>query len=240
MDGRNGIHAALGYVFRQPAWLDEALTHKSFLNEQRRKAGRHNERLELLGDAVLALVVTDYLTDRFPHLDEGRLSKVKARLVSAQVLARAAQRLDLGRFLKLGRGEEVTQGREKQSLLADAFEAVLAAIYRDGGLDEARTFALRVLETDLLALDQAGGHPDQEDFKTRLQEHCQRRLDVLPHYTVTRESGPDHQKVFEVELTIAGRLYGVGRGHTKKAAEQEAAREAVGRIEEEGGPSLLR
>lgn len=231
MDRRNGIEAALGYVFRRPAWLDEALTHKSFLNEQRLKSGRHNERLELLGDAVLALVVTDYLTERFPQLDEGRLSKLKARLVSAQVLARAAQRLELGRFLKLGRGEEVTQGREKQSVLADAFEAVLAAIYRDGGLDEARAFALRVLDTDLLALDRAGGHPDQEDFKTRLQEYCQSRLDVLPQYTVTGESGPDHRKVFEVELTIGGRAYGVGRGHTKKAAEQEAAREALGRIE---------
>lgn len=231
MDRRDGIHAALGYVFRQPAWLDEALTHKSFLNEQRVKSGRHNERLELLGDAVLALVITDYLTDRFPQLDEGRLSKVKARLVSAQILAKAAQRLELGRFLKLGRGEEVTHGREKQSLLADAFEAVLAAIYRDGGLDEARAFALRVLEVDLLALDHAGGHPDQEDFKTRLQEYCQRRLDVLPQYAVARESGPDHQKVFEVELTISGQVYGVGRGHTKKAAEQEAAREALDRIE---------
>ena len=156
MDRRDGIEAALGYVFRRPAWLDEALTHKSFLNEQRLKSGRHNERLELLGDAVLALVVTDYLTERFPQLDEGRLSKLKARLVSAQVLARAAQRLELGRFLKLGRGEEVTQGREKQSVLADAFEAVLAAIYRDGGLDEARAFALRVLDTDLLALERAG------------------------------------------------------------------------------------
>lgn len=239
MDRRNGIHAALGYVFRQPAWLDEALTHKSFLNEQRLKSGRHNERLELLGDTVLALVVTDYLIDRFPHLDEGRLSKLKGHLVSAQVLAKAAQRLDLGRFLRLGRGEEATQGREKQSVLADAFEAVLAAIYRDGGLDAARAFALRVLQAELLALDQTGGRPTQEDFKTQLQEYCQRRLDMLPHYHVTAESGPDHRKVFEVELTIGGRAYGVGHGHTKKAAEQAAAREALSRLGEEDGTPIL-
>jgi ribonuclease-3 len=239
MDRRNGIHAALGYVFRQPAWLDEALTHKSFLNEQRLKSGRHNERLELLGDAVLALVITDYLTERFPQLDEGQLSKLKARLVSAQVIAKVAQRLELGRFLRLGRGEEATQGREKPSVLADAFEAVLAAIYRDGGLDEARAFALRVLEAELLALDQTGGRPVQEDFKTRLQEYCQSRIDMLPQYNVTAESGPDHRKVFEVELTIDGRVCGMGRGHTKKAAEQAAAREALERLGGEAGTPTL-
>ncbi len=226
----SGLDAALGYVFRRPALRDQALTHKSYLNERARETGRDNERLELLGDAVLALVVTDYLVERFPDWDEGALSKRKSRLVSEPCLAQGAQRLGLGRYLRLGRGEELTQGREKHSLLADAFEALTAAIYLDGGLEASRAFVLRAMAKELADLEGADGPPEGGDYKTRLQEWCQRHFDALPQYRTVKESGPDHQKRFEVELLIDNRVQGVGSGSTKKAAEQAAAQEAWRRL----------
>lgn len=228
--GQDGIEAALGYVFRAPALLDQALTHKSALNERPAAGREHNERLEFLGDAVVSLVITDHLVARYPHLNEGSLSKLKARLVSERCLANGAKRVGLGRFLKLGRGEELTQGREKPSLLADALEAVTAAIYLDGGVEAGRAFVLRVLGEELAGLEREGDALDGTDFKTRLQEYCQRRFDVLPSYRTVAETGPDHQKRFEVELTVHGEVWGMGAGHTKKAAEQAAAREALRRL----------
>jgi ribonuclease-3 len=149
------------------------------------------------------------------------------------VLARVARRLDVGRVLRLGRGEELTQGREKPSLLADALEALIAAIYLDGGLEAAREFTLRVYGPDLAESQNLEGLSLGEDYKTRLQEWCQRHFDVLPLYVVIRESGPDHQKSFEVELSIRGEIVGSGMGRTKKEAEQKAARQAVERIPSE-------
>lgn len=220
-----------GYVFRRPELRDQALTHKSFLNEQGGEPGSDNERLELLGDAVLSLVVTDYLVSRFPSLNEGNLSKLRARLVSEQCLAAGARRIHLGRFLRLGRGEELSEGREKTSLLADALEAVAAAIYLDGGLEASRSFLLRVLEEDLEKLEQQGVG-EGTDYKTRLQELCQRQFDELPHYRMAAESGPDHDKRFEIEVRVKGRVLGGGTGRTKKAAEQAAAKVALQRLEE--------
>lgn len=228
---QDGIEAVLGYAFRTRALLEQALTHKSFLNERTAADGAHNERLEFLGDAVVSLVVTDYLVDRFPALTEGQLSKIKARLVSEPCLADSARRLGLGRFLRLGRGEELTQGREKPSLLADGLEAVTAAIYSDGGIDAGRAFVLRVLQRDLLALERQGDALDGTDYKTRFQEQCQRRYDTLPAYRTTGERGPDHRKEFEVEVLVRGTVWGTGRGHTKKTAEQAAAREALARVD---------
>lgn len=220
----------IGYRFRQPSLLDEALTHKSYVNEikslDKTTNDRDNERLEFLGDAVLSLIISDHLARTCPDFTEGDLSKLKARLVSETSLAKAARGLELGGLLRLGRGEELTQGREKSSLLANALEALIAAVYLDGGLEQAQTFTLRVLDQDLEKIHEASGDA-AGDYKTRLQEWCQKRFETLPQYVTIRESGPDHQKTFEVQVAIKGELLGVGVGRTKKEAEQMAAQQAV-------------
>ncbi|MBM4123943.1 MAG: ribonuclease III, partial [Nitrospira sp.] len=206
--------ARIGYVFRRPRLLDEALTHTSHVNEakgpDKAVRGRDNERLEFLGDAVLSLIVSEYVAHTCPGFTEGELSKLKAGLVSEVSLAKAARGVELGRLLRLGRGEELTRGREKNSLLADALEALIAAIYLDGGLEPARAFTLRVLAPDLDAIREGGGAAG--DDKTKLQEWCQKRFEVLPQYVTVRESGPDHQKVFEVRVTIQRAVWGTGVG----------------------------
>lgn len=223
-------YSSIGYVFRHPHLLDEALTHKSHVNEVKDKRDKHNERLEFLGDAVLALVMSQHLIYAFPDWTEGELSKLKARLVSEASLAKAARRLDLGHLLRLGRGEELTQGREKSSLLANALEALIAAVYLDGGLEATRAFILRAFAQDLEELT-AHRTPDQvadsQDYKTRFQEWCQKRFEALPQYVIVRESGPDHQKTFEVQLQLRGEILGTGTGRTKKEAEQKAAKQAL-------------
>ncbi|MGC4096733.1 MAG: ribonuclease III [Nitrospira sp.] len=218
--------AISNYRFTNSSLLLEALTHKSFVNERRTSGRIHNERLEFLGDAVLSLIISDYLARRYPELSEGALSKLKAKLVSESSLAGAARRLDLGARLQLGRGEERSNGREKASLLADALEAVIAAVYLDGGFEASRNFTVDVLADKLRDIDVLQETPGGDDYKTRFQEWCQRRYDVLPRYVVVRETGPDHQKVFEVEVQVNDRVVGTGRGYSKKEAEQEAARRA--------------
>jgi len=226
----DAVQATIGYVFNRPHLLEQALTHKSYVNEVRAKGQGDNERLEFLGDAVLALVISDYLAASFPDSSEGDLSKRKARLVSEASLAKAARRLDLGNLLRLGRGEELTQGREKPSLQADALEALIAAVYLDGGLEAARAFTLRAFASDLRE-EQGDEMPLLgQDYKTGLQEWCQKQFDVLPQYSIIRESGPDHQKTFEVEVSIQGDAAGVGVGRTKKEAEQMAAKRAFEQI----------
>ncbi|HUK56946.1 MAG TPA: ribonuclease III [Nitrospiria bacterium] len=221
----------LGYSFRKTDLLRAALTHKSYLNELRAsekdEASQDNERLEFLGDAVLDLAVSERLIALYPLSTEGDLSKMKARLVSEVTLARVARRLGVGEFLLLGRGEERTRGREKPSILADALEAVIAAVYLDGGFETARTVLLQIYEEEFQRLDQ---HREDVDYKTELQECCQREFDVLPTYRVLRESGPDHQKLFEVNLMIKEEVFGIGRGRSKKEAEQQAAKQALERL----------
>ena len=215
------------YRFTNPSFLIEALTHKSYANERRDFGRTHNERLEFLGDAVLSLIVSDYLTRHYPEFSEGTLSKLKAKLVSETPLANVARRLGLGARLKLGRGEERSNGRDKASLLADAFEAVIAAVYLDGGFEASRDFTMEALADELRHIDilqeQSGG----DDYKTRFQEWCQKRYELLPRYVIVRETGPDHHKVFEVEVQVNERVFGVGRGLSKKEAEQEAAQRAL-------------
>lgn len=223
------LEQTLGYRFRDAGRVTQALTHKSCLNEP--KAGgrtENNERLEFLGDAVLNLIMTEELSARHPAAREGALSKMRARLVSEATLAQVAHRLGLGKHLRLGRGEELSGGREKPSLLADAFEAVTATIYLDGGYAAAQRSVLAVMEPEFgsLAADVVGF-----DFKTQVQERCQRLFGVLPVYRVSRETGPDHRKSFQVEVTIAGQQYGVGTGNSKKTAEQQAAKMAWERLE---------
>lgn len=222
---------ALDHVFRRPDLLEEALTHRSYVNEVRAKAGRDNERLEFLGDAILALIISQYLTTAFPDDSEGQLSKKKASLVSEVSLARAARQLKLGRFLRLGRGEERTQGREKNSLLANALEAVIAAVYLDGGLEAAQTLAQKALAEVFQELQEVDGTGYTRDYKTHYQEWCQKQLESLPRYVTVCEAGPDHQKTFEVHVTIKGDVVGVGMGRTKKEAEQMAAKQALEGIE---------
>lgn len=215
------------YRFSNPSLLTEALTHKSYVNERREPGRRHNERLEFLGDAVLSLIVSDYLARRYPELSEGALSKLKAKLVSETSLANAARRLDLGAHLRLGRGEELSKGRDKASLLADAIEAIIAAVYLDGGVEASRNFTIEALADELRQVDVLQEKPGGDDYKTRFQEWCQKRYELLPRYVIVRETGPDHQKVFEVEVHVNDRVFGAGRGYSKKEAEQEAAQRAL-------------
>ncbi len=222
----------LKYRFNDEALLDEALTHKSYVNEHKGASRKHNERLEFLGDAVLSLIISDYLAARYPHLSEGALSKLKARLVSEVSLADAARRLDLGGRLRLGRGEELSGGRDKSSLLADGLEAVIAAVYLDGGIEAGRTFTLEALAEELREIESLQTAPGGDDYKTRLQEWCQRRYEVLPAYVTVGETGPDHHKVFQVEVWVGGTVVGVGQGHSKKEAEQAAAKRALERAEQ--------
>lgn len=221
---------AIGYEFRQAHLLEEALTHKSHVNEVKDKNGKHNERLEFLGDAVLSLIISEHLIAEFPGCSEGELSKIKARMVSEPCLATAARRMNLGKLLRLGRGEELTQGREKSSLLANGLEALIAAVYLDGGFLTARDFTLRAFAPELAELKDTqdrNGSPPNDDYKTRLQEWCQKQFETLPQYVLVRTSGPDHQKTFEVQLILRGDVLGVGTGRTKKEAEQLAAKHAL-------------
>ncbi len=218
----------LEYHFHQNDLLEEATTHKSFMNEGRRLGvTRNNERLEFLGDTILGLVVAEYLMVNFPQYPEGILSKFKGRVVSEPTLATVSRDIGVGMFLQIGKGEELTQGREKSSLLADALEAIIAAIYLDGGLDAARTFIMNHFRH---AIDQTVSTDSVLDYKTNLQEYCQRELETLPHYEIVSQRGPDHQKEFDVEVLIRGKSYGEGTGRSKKEAEQKAAKAALERL----------
>ncbi len=219
----------LGYGFKSRKHLKRALVHKSYANEQRMPTTEHNERYEYLGDAVLELSVSHLLMELFPTQPEGELSKLRAAVVNEARLAQIARRLDLGSYLYLGRGEEMTGGRDKPSLLSDAYEAVLGAIYLDRGFKKVLGI-VRAHYRDIL--DQAGGHEFVRDFKTRLQEIAQGRFRAMPRYRLIKETGPDHRKTFEVHLFINEDLMGVGRGRSKKAAEQEAAKQALEKLEE--------
>lgn len=232
------LEERLGYRFSNAALLEQALTHSSAVPELRSadtaKAPEDvlpedNERLEFLGDAVLELLASEYLLAAFPDWSEGQLSKSRARLVNARSLEAAARRLGLGEHLRLGRGEEKTGGRDKPTLLADAFEAVVAAVYLDSGIEPARELLKRVLLEQ--ALEERGERIADPDRKSALQEYLQGRGRPPAEYRVTAESGPDHQKLFEVEVWVSGVRMADGAGSTKKEAEQQAARNALERLE---------
>ncbi len=219
----------LGYKFKHREMLKRALTHKSFANEQRLPATEHNERSEFLGDAVLELAISHLLMERFPDFPEGELSKLRAAIVNETQLAELARELDLGEELYLGKGEDQTGGRDKASLLSDALEAVLGAIYLDRGFTKAFGVVRHLYEE---VLDRAGGVGFVRDFKTRLQEVSQARFRAVPRYRLLRTTGPDHAKTFEVHLYINEECYGVGEGASKKAAEQAAASQALQRLQD--------
>ena len=211
----------LGYQFRDSRLLFEAFTHSSYAQEASEYL-RDNEQLEFLGDAVLNFIVSVRLADSFPEYPEGKLSLARARLVGTEYLATVAARLDLGRFIYLGRGEEKTGGRSNSGLLVNALEALLAAIYRDGGLEPARDFVERfVLPPDLAACADELVSPN---YKSALQEYLHAEALPAPRYRVVGEEGPEHRKIFVVEVSVGERGAARGKGATKKAAEQEAAK----------------
>jgi ribonuclease-3 len=220
------------YTFKEPQLLERALTHKSFANEN--KVPYHNERMEFLGDAVLTLVVSEHLMKTCPDSTEGDLSRLRAAVVSEPALAVIGRAIALGSYLLLGKGEEQTGGRDKDSLLADALEALIAALYLDAGKDAAETFILRFFEN---VIKRTCASRTTLDYKTALQERCQERLKQLPEYRIASETGPDHQKQFEVELLVRGQVYGHGTGKSKKEAEQKAAKEALEKLSDNKGPA---
>jgi ribonuclease-3 len=230
-DEFEALQQAIGYRFRDRGLLEHAMTHTSRANEDVSGGVVDNESLEFLGDAVLGFVVADMLFTEFPEFDEGQKSKTKASLVSTTALARQAERLRLGEHLLLGRGEEKTGGRRKQALLADSYEALIAAIYLDGGIDQARAFIVREFR-DLIASARRHG-PIGHDFKSALQELLQARDEGLPEYRLVGSLGPDHRKVFEVEVASRNGALARASGRSKKEAEQEAARLALERIRTE-------
>lgn len=209
------------YSFQSIANLRTAVTHSSYANERDDPSCSSNERFEFLGDAVLELVTSEYLLQQYPEGNEGNLSKIRALLVNAPQLTQLARGLGLGDFLLLGRGESMSGGRDKDSLLADAFEALVAAIYLDGGYVNAKAFVLRQLK-NVPELDDPLARI--HDYKSRLQELCHHRWNMLPSYTLLHTEGPEHDKTFTCLVEIPGEIEGHGSGHSKKAAEQEAAR----------------
>ncbi|HEU5452889.1 MAG TPA: ribonuclease III [Terriglobales bacterium] len=240
-----GLEEALGHRFHRSEVLQEAITHSSYAREQEAQTSvalRDNEQLEFLGDAVLGFVTSQELFTRYPQFREGQLSKTRAYLVSESHLVRAAQELQLGEYLRLGHGEEKSGGRHKPALLVDALEAVLAALYLDGGLDTARNFILRhILEPELARLEQSGSDTfPVTDYKSALQEAAHLLGRKQPSYVLVKEHGPEHKKTFTVEARIhtdgdtKAEYVARGEGMTKKQAEQSAAKEALQYLRSQG------
>jgi ribonuclease-3 len=227
-DEFDALQQAIEYRFKDRGLLEHAMTHTSRANEDVSGGVTDNESLEFLGDAILGFVVADALFREFPEFDEGQKSKVKAALVSTATLARQAEHLAIGEHLLLGRGEEKTGGRRKQALLADTYEALIAAIYLDGGIEQARAFILREFAPliDEVRRDGKAGH----DYKSALQEFLQSNNGPLPEYRLAGTVGPDHQKLFRVEVLVRGTTLAEATGPSKKEAEQEAARLALQRL----------
>ncbi len=222
------LEEKLGYTFRDPALLDNALTHSSYANENRAAGAQSNERLEFLGDSILGMVTADYLYRTHPDLPEGDLTRTLAALVCEESLVEVAQAWGLGQFLKLGRGENAGGGRTRPSIQADAVEAVLAAVFLDGGIAPAR----QIIQTYILDAEAERGR--NRDYKTALQELVQRESGQVLRYCLVGSSGPDHAKVFAVEVELNGNTVGRGQGHSKKEAEQNAARAAIAALEGKG------
>lgn len=224
------LEKKLNYTFRDPALLSEALNHSSYANEHRGEHLNSNERLEFLGDAVLGFVSAEFLFTRHPDLPEGDLTRIRAALVCEQSLFEVASKLELGRYLKLGRGEEAGGGRTRTSILADATEAVFASVYLDGGMEAASAVIHRLL---LEAEKEEAVEERRRDFKTELQELVQRQANQELTYRMAGESGPDHDKTFAAEVLLNGTAAGQGEGHSKKEAEQAAAADALKKLQEQ-------
>lgn len=215
------IERIIGYSFKDKEVLKEALTHKSFAGE--RRGAKHNERLEFLGDSILGAIVADYIYNQCPHVEEGVLSKIKSNLVSRHNLYLWGKEMDLGRFIALGHGEIATGGRTRDSIISNAVEAVIGAVYIDGGYKAAEDVILPWVKTQRLVQDSG-------DYKSLLQEYIQKRSRHTPVYEVIQTVGPEHDKVFTVRVSLEGKELGLGKGRNKKQAEQSAAENAFSRL----------
>ena len=218
------LEEKLGYTFQNRALLENALTHSSYANENKHTGAQSNERLEFLGDSVLGMVTADYLYRVHPDLPEGDLTRTRAALVCEGSLVEVAQQLELGTYLKLGKGEDAGGGRERPSIVADAVEAVLAAVYLDGGIGSARKIIQRFI------LDREEEKSGSRDYKTALQELVQRESGQVLSYRLVGSTGPDHAKRFQVEVELNGAPVGAGAGRSKKDAEQMAAKAAIAKL----------
>ena len=216
------LEAAIGYRFQNITLLQNALSHSSYANERWHDSLRSNERLEFLGDSILGMVTAEYLYRNFPERPEGELTRMRADMVCERALADVAERIDLGKHLLLGHGEESSGGRTRDSILADAVESVIAACFLDGGMDAARKFINTFVLTDVPVKKLRNA-----DYKTALQELVQQKKNQTLSYKLVGESGPDHDKYFRVEVSLNGKVVGSGEGKSKKRAEQEAARAAM-------------
>lgn len=218
-----GLEEKLGYEFKDKSLLMTALTHSSYANENRKRNIKDNERLEFLGDSILGVTVASYLYKNRPDLPEGRMTRLRAELVCEQSLARVAEKLELGKYMRLGKGEEQGGGRKRPSITADAVEAVIAALYLDGGYNRAGSFISRYI----LEPFEEGQELSDRDNKTELQEIVQRKSGQVLTYELTGEDGPDHNKTFTFSVSLNDKVIGTGSGHNKKEAEQAAAGEAL-------------
>ena len=223
----NDIYNKIGYVFKNEKLLERALTHSSYANEN---GCADNERLEFLGDSILSIIISEKLFKMFDRTDEGGLSKMRASLVCEQSLERIARKIDLGNLIRLGKGEERTGGRKRPSVISDAFEAVIAAIYLDSGMESAKKWVLDIMEDEISSISKDSCYGD---FKTHLQEILQSSGTSKIEYVVLSEDGADHMKKFVVSVICNGKKLGTGQGSSKKEAEQKAAKAAVERIENE-------
>lgn len=217
-----GLEKNMGYVFKNPSLLKESLSHSSYANEVK-KGTQSNERLEFLGDAVLSIIVSEYLFKNYSHLPEGELTKLRASLVCEKNLAEYSRSLEVGKFLFLGKGEEMNGGRERPSILADAFEAILAALYLDSNMQTATEYVLKFVKNQLENTKEV----NFKDYKTILQEIIQQNREEKIQYILKNEYGPDHDKHFIVEVHLNSNVIGKGEGRSKKEAEQQAAKEAL-------------
>jgi ribonuclease-3 len=222
------LQEALGVRFADESLLRQALVHRSYLNENPDLALPSNERLEFLGDALLDFIVGEYLYLQHPEMDEGKLTSLRAALIKASALAQLARMVDLGSHVYLSHGEEERGGRSRVGLLSDAFEALVAALYLDRGLEATVQFVTRLVAPEAARIVEGGL---DWDYKSRLQEWTQRELGVTPIYRTVLEQGPDHAKEFTIEVVINDQVYGLGMGPSKQAAEQEAAKEALARVD---------
>ena len=227
------IQLNINYKFKDINLINTSLTHSSYANESKMRIYENNERLEFLGDVIVNLIVSEYLYHKFSELPEGELTKKRAAIVCESSLAFAARKINLGEYLLLGKGEEATGGRNRESILADTFEALTGAIYIDGGLTSTREFLLGMFEQEVIYALSKGNL--FIDYKTELQETLQKRTKSKIEYKVVREVGPDHNKKFYMDVIVENKVIGSGMGRNKKEAEQMAAKQALDRIGKENG-----
>jgi len=217
------IESQIGYIFKDKSLLSLAFVHRSFTNENRGVIDTNNERLEFLGDAILGLMVSDFIYSHLPHQPEGELSYLRSRLVEASACALYLKKLDLDRFLMVGKGESMNAGKGRDTIIADLFEAIIGAIYLDGGIKAVRSFFFDNFEQQVLEIIEK----PHRNWKAELQDFCQKNYQKPPEYIVLGEEGPDHLKTFFIEANLDGKLLGKGQGTSKKEAEQEAAEDAI-------------